>query len=134
MVDLYGGSPPVHYANIVKGECNAKQKTLFFEFALPSRLLYYVNIVKGECTAKQKNTFFEFALPSRLLYYVNIVKGGCIAKQKITFFEFVLPSRLLILSIAMRIYTIFAEDRKRIGISCCLCVHIKNMNFCLTLW
>ena len=110
------------------------KKTLFFEFALPSRLLYYVNIVKGECTAKQKNTFFEFALPSRLLYYVNIVKGGCIAKQKITFFEFVLPSRLLILSIVMRIYTIFAEDRKRIGISCCLCVHIKNMNFCLILW
>lgn len=78
MVDLYGGSPPVHYANIVKGECNAKQKN--------------------------------------------------------TFFEFVLPSRLLILSIVMRIYTIFAEDRKRIGISCCLCVHIKNMNFCLILW
>lgn len=78
MVDLYGGSPPVHYANIVK----------------------------GECTAKQKNTFFEFAF----------------------------PSRLLILSIVMRIYTIFAEDRKRIGINSCLCVHIKNMNFCLILW
>ena len=106
MVDLYGGSPPVHYANIVKGGCIAKQKITFFEFVLPSRLLYYVNIVKGECNAKQKNTFFEFAL----------------------------PSRLLILSIAMRIYTIFAEDRKRIGISCCLYVHIKNMNFCLILW
>lgn len=106
MVDLYGGSPPVHYANIVKGECTAKQKNTFFEFVFPSRLLYYVNIVKGECNAKQKNTFFDF----------------------------VLPSRLLILSIVMRIYTIFAEDRKRIGISCCLCVHIKNMNFCLILW
>ena len=58
------------------------KKTLFFEFALPSRLLYYVNIVKGECNAKQKNTFFEFALPSRLLYYVNIVKGECNVKQK----------------------------------------------------
>jgi|GEM_PF-5538487 len=110
------------------------KKTLFFEFALPSRLLYYVNIVKGECNAKQKNTFFEFALPSRLLCYVNIVKGECNAKQKNTFFEFVFPSRLLILSIVMRIYTIFAEDRKRIGISCCLYVHIKNMNFCLILW
>ena len=49
------------------------KKTLFFEFALPSRLLYYVNIVKGECTAKQKNTFFEFALPSRLLTVIAAI-------------------------------------------------------------
>ena len=68
MVDLYGGSPPVHYANIVKGECNAKQKNTFFEFALPSRLLYYVNIVKGECNAKQKNTFLS--LPFRAASYI----------------------------------------------------------------
>ena len=110
------------------------KKTLFFEFALPSRLLYYVNIVKGECTAKQKNTFFEFALPSRLLILCKYSERRVHCKTKTTFFEFVLPSRLLILSIVMRIYTIFAEDRKRIGISCCLYVHIKNMNFCLILW
>lgn len=31
---------------------------------------------------KTKNTFFEFALPSRILYYANIAKGECIAKSK----------------------------------------------------
>ena len=109
------------------------KKTLFFEFALPSRLLYYVNIVKGECNAKQKTTFFEFVFPSPS-YIIKYSERRVHCKTKTTFFEFVFPSRLLILSIVMRIYTIFAEDRKRIGISCCLCVHIKNMNFCLILW
>lgn len=31
---------PIPSANIVKGECKAKQKTKFFKFAFPGRILY----------------------------------------------------------------------------------------------
>ena len=37
-----------------------KTKNTFFEFALPSRILYYANIAKGECNAKSKKLIFDF--------------------------------------------------------------------------
>ena len=37
-----------------------QNKKHFFEFALPSRILYYANIAKGESIAKSKKLIFDF--------------------------------------------------------------------------
>lgn len=57
-------------ANIVKGECNGKKKTKFFDLPLPSAsYIRETKIAKGECNGKKKTKFFDLPVSNRLLYW-----------------------------------------------------------------
>ena len=83
MVDLYGGSPPVHYANIVKGECNAKQKNTFFWVCLaePPPILCKYSERRVQCKTKKHFFWVCFAEPPPILCKYSERRVQCKTKK-----------------------------------------------------